>query len=258
MEGSAWATAAIKRRVERAVYHRAGRLIVLSRAFADVLTERYGVDGARIRVVPGGVDTARFAPRLSRRAARFALGLPVDRPTVVSVRRLVRRMGIEDLLAAIRIARTEIPEVLLVVVGTGPLAGDLARQAQAAGLGSQVRFLGAVADESLPNVYRAADLTIVPSAAWEGFGLVVVESLAAGTPALVTAVGGLPATVAGLSDDCVIAERTPAALADAMAGALTGRRRLPNEVACLAHARNRFDWSVVSEQVSAVYREVAQ
>ena len=68
----------------------------------------------------------------------------------------------------------------------------------------------------LPLAYRAADLTVVPTVALEGFGLIAVESLAAGTPVLVTPVGGLPEVVAALSPALVLAATGSAPLADAV------------------------------------------
>ena len=61
-----------------------------------------------------------------------------------------------------------------------------------------MRLLGFVAEEDLPWLYRACDISIVPSVALEGFGLPTIESLAAGTPVLVTPIGGLPETVSEL------------------------------------------------------------
>ena len=102
------------------------------------------------------------------------------------------------------------PDLLVLVAGSGPLAAEL--KARAAGLEDHLQFLGFLPDEHLPVAYRAADLSVVPSVALEGFGLIVAESLAAGTPALVTAVGGLPETLEGLAPQCVMPETGPGPL----------------------------------------------
>jgi len=170
----------------------------------------------------------------------------------------VRRMGLEDLVASIAQARADVPDLLLLIAGSGPLAADLQGRIQAAGLQDAVRLLGFVPDAQLPIAYRAADLSIVPSVALEGFGLIVAESLAAGTPALVTAIGGLPETLDRLAPQCVIQERGPRALAAALAGALRGRIPLPSAEACARYARERFDWSVIASRVGAVYAEATR
>ena len=120
-EGAGWLGAGLKRSMERAVYRRGIISITLSQAFADVLEREYGIPSDRIRIVPGGVELAPFADLPPRPEARTALGWPEDRPVVLAVRRLVRRMGLEDLIAAIDLVRRGQPDVLLLIAGSGPL-----------------------------------------------------------------------------------------------------------------------------------------
>ncbi|HWJ21585.1 MAG TPA: asparagine synthase (glutamine-hydrolyzing), partial [Gemmatimonadaceae bacterium] len=180
-EGAGRVSHEARRRVERAVYRRGTAFVVLSRAFARVLHERYDVPEERIRVVPGGVDVARFAPlaALPRRACREALGWPTDRPIALAVRRLARRMGLEDLIAAARDVRRRVPDALVLIAGGGRLRAELEARVRDAGLAEHVRLLGFLPDAQLPLAYRAADVTVVPTVALEGFGLIVAESLAA-------------------------------------------------------------------------------
>ena len=143
------------------------------------------------------------------------------------------------------------------IAGDGPERAALAAQATSLGLDGVVRFLGLIPEEELRLAYRAADLTVVPTIALEGFGLIVPESLAAGTPVLVTPVGGLPETVEELSRDLILDAATPRAIADGIAGALLGRRALPDSDACSAYARARYDWAVVARRTAELYRQVA-
>lgn len=242
-----------KRSIESRVYRRARRFIVLSRAFADVLGERYGVADDRIRIVPGGVDAARFGGGPTRRAARLALGVATGRPIVGVVRRLVRRVGLENLVEAFATVRARVPDALLLVGGAGPLAAELSRRVAERGLAEHVTLMGFVADDRLPVFYRACDLTIVPSVALEGFGLTTIESLAAGTPVLVTPVGGLPETVRGLDPGLVLRDASPESIATALIDALTGARALPTPERCAEYARAQFDWPVIADKVLAAY-----
>jgi len=244
---------AVKSWLERTVYRRGARCIVLSEAFGRVLVRRYGVAPERVRVVPGGVAAERFALPHTRHEAREVLGWPTDRPIVLSVRRLVRRMGLERLIAAMAEVRRHVPDVLLLIAGRGPLADALQAQIDALGLAQHVRLLGFVPDEQLPLAYRAADLTVVPTVALEGFGLITLESLAAGTPVLVTPVGGLPEAVRELTEALVLEEATSEALAAGLIEALTGRRPLPSDEACRAYVRAHYDWPVIARRVKAVY-----
>jgi glycosyltransferase involved in cell wall biosynthesis len=204
-------------------------------------------------VIPGGVDCARFAISASRTEARARLGWPVDRPIVLAVRRLTHRMGLSQLIDAAGLLRQRVPNVRVVVAGAGPLAEELRTQIRRAGLEDTCHLAGFISEDDLPFAYRAADLTVVPSVALEGYGLIVPESLAAGTPALVTPVGGLPETVEGLSPNLVLAEATAPAIAAGIGDALTGAMPLPSEDACRGFARRHNDWAVVVDQIVRVY-----
>jgi glycosyltransferase involved in cell wall biosynthesis len=256
-EGAGRLTAGLKHWVERQVYRRADRVIVLSLAFATVAERDYGVDPARIRIVPGAVDLERFAVALDKREAREALGWPLDRRILVTVRRLVKRMGLGNLVEAMRDVVARAPDTMLYVAGKGRLQGELEARIAARGLADHVQLLGFVSDQRLPLLYRAADLNVVPTLALEGFGLVAAEALAAGTPSMVTPVGGLPEVVGGLSPDLIFASSAPGDLAAGLIAGLTGSLKLPSEGVCRQYARAQFSAPRMAERTAAVYRELA-
>lgn len=259
IEGAASVGRSAKRWMERSVYARSTRLIVLSDAFGRILTTRYDVPAERVRVVPGCVDVSRFDVKMTSRQARQRLQLPQDRPIVLTVRRLVRRMGLEDLIDAMALVKARHgSDALLLIAGKGRLADELEARIAAAGLENDVKLLGFVPDERLPELYRAATLSVVPTVALEGFGLVTVESLAAGTPVLVTPVGGLPEAVEGLSSDLVLPATGADAIADGIDAALDGRLRLPSDEECREYARANFDNAVIARRVAQVYREAIE
>jgi glycosyltransferase involved in cell wall biosynthesis len=256
VERGSGAARAFRHAIEQMVYRRAARHIVLSRSFGDLLERRYGVSGETIRVVPGCVDVARFDVQQSKDEARAMLGLPGDRPLVFCIRRLVARMGLEELIDAMYQVKQSVPDVLLVIAGKGPMEPLLREKIVARGLSECVRLAGFVADAELPLWYRAADVSVVPTVALEGFGLTTVESLAAGTPVIVTPVGGLPEAVAGLSADLVLPSCGYQAIGAGLSDALLGRMVLPDGDSCRRYARARFDLDVVAGGVAGVYREV--
>jgi glycosyltransferase involved in cell wall biosynthesis len=252
------ATVLMKTLVERAVYRRASAFIALSTPFAQILERRFHVPPERIHIIPGGVDVPRFAIAESRAECRVRLGWPADRPIVLAVRRLMRRMGLDDLIAAAVLVRERVPDLLVLIAGRGPVSGELEEQIRSLHLQEHVRLLGFVPDEDLPRAYRAADLTVVPSVALEGFGLIVAESFAAGTPCLVTPVGGLPEAVAALSRDLVLRATGAPAIADGLTAALTGALPLPDAKACIEFARRHYDWPVIAERIRLVYEQAMQ
>ena len=254
-EGAGRLACAAKAFIERAVYRRATRLIVLSSPFKQILVNDYGIEPARVQVVPGGVDCARFDISESRQEARAKLGWPIDRPIVLTVRRLARRMGLENLIEAAEAIRRAVPTVLIHLAGGGAQRQQLEKAIHDRGLGDTVRLLGFVPDDQLPLAYRAADVSAVPTVALEGFGLVAAESLAAGTPALATPVDGLVDLLQPLSSDLMFAGSTAGDLSAGLIRALASPASLPTAVECAAYARRRFDWSVIAVGVADVYRQ---
>ncbi len=252
-EGASSLAVKLKYLLEKRVYSRADRFIVLSRAFRDVLIQQYGIDESRIEIVPGQVDIQRFTMALTRQEARERLGWPMDRPIFVAVRRLVRRMGLENLIAAVKELRISAPDAMLMIAGKGPLAEELQQRIRDIGQQDSIKLLGYVSDSDLPTIYRAADCSVVPTTALEGFGLIAAESLAAGTPVLVTPVGGLPEVVEELSPALVMKSTEAADIADAMRSVLLHQVVLPDENQCRAYAVSRYDRKVVAEKIKKVY-----
>lgn len=256
VEGRGRASVIVRRLLEGRVYARSAACVVLSRAFGDLLARRYHVPRARIHVIPGGVDAPRFDGLPSRAEARRRLGWPEHAPTVVAVRRLVKRTGVDRLVRAVPALRARVSDVQVMVVGEGPERRALEDEATALGVGGTVRFTGFIDEATLPLAYRAADITVVPTVALEGFGLIVPESLAAGTPALVTPVGGLPETVEALDPMLVLRDSTPEAIAGGLVNALGGMQPPPDAARCARFARERYDWPVVAARAEALLRRV--
>jgi len=163
-------------------------------------------------------------------------------------------MGLIELLEAwSKIDAHAASHMRLMIAGQGPLLPELQRRIAELGLSEQVTMLGYLSDQNLAAFYQACDLTVVPSRQLEGFGLVVLESLAAGTPVLASDVGGLAETLEAFSPELVVkgasADEWTQRLADAAAGRLT----LPTGEAARAFART-FSWSrAADEHVRRVY-----
>lgn len=195
VQGDSRLKQAAKRLLERSEYRRYGTFIVASDAFGEVLARDYGVRSGQITTVYPGVDTVRFSP-VDRKEARLRLGVDVDRPTISCVRRLEPRMG---LLNALELA-ARLPDVQLLIAGTGSMERELRSRVEELRLADRVHLLGRVPDKQLPDVFRAGDVTLVPTLALEGFGLIVLESMACGTPVISTRVGGLPEAMGPFAD----------------------------------------------------------
>jgi glycosyltransferase involved in cell wall biosynthesis len=225
---------------------------VLSKAFGEILHREYGISWEKINVIPGGVDTQRFKNNLTRHQAREQLGWPQDRFILFTPRRLVHRMGIDQLINAMAQLTTQKQDIWLAVAGKGPLREALETQVTDLDLGNQVKFLGFLPDEQLPIAYQAADLTVIPSQSLEGFGLVLLESLASGTPVLCTPVGGMPEVITNFSPELISTSPSDRSLAISLASILTDSSPLPDRNSCRHYAFTHFNWPSIANQVKQV------
>jgi glycosyltransferase involved in cell wall biosynthesis len=165
-------------------------------------------------------------------------------------------MGLENLIAAIAVVKDQYPDVLLLIAGKGAIADNLRSQIQSLQLENHVQLLGFVPDQDLAIAYRAAELSIVPTVALEGFGLIVIESLASGTPVLGTPIGGIPEILQPFSQDLVLEGSTTEQLAKGMIEALSGKRPMPSVEACQTYVRQNYDWTVIAKQIKSVYTQI--
>jgi glycosyltransferase involved in cell wall biosynthesis len=244
---------AARRLLERAAYRRADQAIVLSSAFRQVLVERYGLQPWHISVEPPGVDLGHFTPGPVD-AARSRFGLEREAFVAVALRRLVPRMGLDVLIEAWSEAVASLPTgSTLLIAGDGPLRDALTAAVAERGIGDSVRLLGRVDDRQLVDLYRAADIAVVPTIAHEGFGLVVIEAAACGTPSIVTAAGGLPEAIAGLDASMIVPPNDHGSLRDRLLRAAVDR---PSRAATRAFAE-RFDWPAVAERHRGIVRRAA-
>jgi glycosyltransferase involved in cell wall biosynthesis len=241
--------------LEQRVMRRADAHIVLSSAFRRVLVERYRLRPWEVHVWTPGVALDTFTPG-DRTLARERLELDQDAFVAVCVRRLVPRMGIDGLLDAWEAIAAELPQrSQLLLVGGGALQGSLSERAAAPALAGRVRVTGRLSDDELVEAYRAADVAVVPSVALEGFGLVVPEAAACGTPSIVTDVGGLPEVAQALDPSLVVEADDVRALGERITNAAHGN--LPSRVATRSFAES-FSWPLLAERHRALYRRLIE
>jgi glycosyltransferase involved in cell wall biosynthesis len=194
-----------RRSIEGTVMSLCQRVVVLSEFMRQRVIRAHGIPTDRIALVPGAVDPQAFVPTQERRFAKTALNLPIDRTVLFTVRNLVPRMGLENLLRAVEMLGTTHHRWTLVIGGEGPLRETLQADIQRRRLGEFIRLVGFIPEIQLSQYYQAADLVVVPSLQLEGFGLVIVEALACGTPVLGTPVGAIP-EILNQVDPILIAE----------------------------------------------------
>jgi glycosyltransferase involved in cell wall biosynthesis len=228
---------------QRSVLRSVGNASVVltnSRATADVL-ERHGADPDRLTVTPLGLTPLPPTPPAT---------LPDAARYVLCVGALARRKGQSDLLQAWARLAAE-PDTILVLAGPdGHGADEIRALAARLDIAARVRFVGKVNDERLAGLYQGAAVVCVPSRA-EGFGLSVLEGMAAGVPVVASDLEAIREVAADTV--ALVAPGSPAALADVLRSVLD--EGVP--VARLAAARERaarYTWDACAAATLDAYR----
>jgi glycosyltransferase involved in cell wall biosynthesis len=214
--------------------------------FVRTEASELGVHRDRSLVVPGGLDLQRFSA--SNAVVRSAT------PRVFAARRLVERTGVEELVTAFAIVVRSVPDAVMYVSGTGPRKEAIEALIERHGLSKSVRMLGWVTDAELVEQYRRATLTVTPTQYLEGFGLSTAESLACGTPAVVTPVGANAELVQALDPALLSADKSPEAMARTIVAVLQDDTALDAARSSLADGyASRWGWDRVSESLLRMY-----
>lgn len=214
--------------VLRAGREAAGLLAVSAALKRDMAA--LGLPEAKIRVHYTGVDLQRFMPATDREAAKAALG--VSGPLLVSVGALIPRKGHHLAIEAL----THLPDTTLMIAGQGPEHAALASLARRLGVAERVRLLGPRPHDALPALLAAADAGVLVSAS-EGLANAWVETLACGTPLVLSDVGGARELV-----DRPEAGRIVAREAGAVAEAVRDLLATPRDAQAIRATAERFTW----------------
>jgi glycosyltransferase involved in cell wall biosynthesis len=186
---------------------------------------RDGVDPSRITVVPSALDPERAQARRRRSVVRRELGVSEDELAIGTVGALAEHKGQAVLLEAFARVAGTLPRCRLLLIGSGRLAGELARRAEELGVDDVVVFLGQRDD--VPELLGALDVFVFPSLSGEGSPASLKEALASGVPTLATSIPahrelGLPETCLAPPGD---AEMLASRLRETIGDPLGARRR---------------------------------
>jgi glycosyltransferase involved in cell wall biosynthesis len=230
--------------------------IAVSQGVRDYLLEQVGLDPAKVRVVPNGVDIAAIDAARPGPGVRRELGLPEDLPVIGLVGRLDHwGKGHKELFTAMARIRARHP-VHALIVGGGRRAGEVQQLAESLGLAEAVHFLGPRRD--VPDLLNAMDIFALPSYS-EGVSLALLEAMAAGLPVIVSRVGGLPEVVTDGDNGLLIPPRDAGALAAALERLLTDPA-WARELGAKArrHVRERFSLDRLGREINEIYGELVE
>jgi glycosyltransferase involved in cell wall biosynthesis len=241
--------------IERRMARLSHVLIAVSAAVKNDLVE-FGVARAdQVRVIPLGLELARFARPLPCGRLRGEAGIPSDAPLIGIVGRLVPIKDVTSFLRAAALVRKSLPYCHFSVVGDGPERLLLESQAGQLGLDSVVHFHGWHSE--MEGVYGDLDV-VVNSSLNEGTPVALIEALAAGRPVVATDVGGNGDLLGAGARGTLVPASDPRALARAVIDALDvgakaaqQRARLGQTYVLREHASERL-----VDDIDALYREL--
>ncbi len=238
-----------KRRAMEFAYRHADRVIANSEFTREKLLE-LDVPGEKIVRISPGVDTERFRPGLPTEDLFAKLGLETEIPLILSVGRLSRRKGFDQVIRALPQVLEHVPNAHYAIIGIGEDAGYLENLARDTGVSERVHLLGHVPMEELPRWYNACRVFAMPNREVdgdnEGFGMVFLEAGVCGKPSIAGLAGGTgDAVLAGVSGTRIDGESV-----NQVAGALTGYLRLSQglEDETVSRLRQAFGWDSVVEK----------
>jgi glycogen(starch) synthase len=236
----------------RRVLDHANALLIGGESFIDEVTGRMGVDRARFTIVPGAVDTARFAP------PRREPGLAANPVRLLYHGRVDRRKGVLDFLDALAALRRRAVPFEATISGVGPDVDASREKAEDLELSPDwVRLTGYADYEAVPDLYRKADVFVSPTHA-EGFSNTILEAMASGLPVVSCRSVGVVDCLRDGENGLLTEPGDVAGLTDALEriirdGAL--RQRIARTA--LDECRRIYSWEMVGRQIMGVYADVA-
>lgn len=184
------------------------KVIAISQSVKNSLVKYEFVSEKKIYVLPNGIDYQKFIK--SKDFNRFSNNKPIIIGTIC---RLERQKGISYLLLAMKIILAKFPDVQLEIVGDGTLSGELKDFSRKLGISNSVIFFGKFAD--VIPFYKKMNVFVLPSL-YEGFGIVLLEAMAAGVPIVATNVDGIKEVVIDGVSGILVPPKNPEAIASAV------------------------------------------
>ncbi len=229
------------------------RTICCSQYMMEQITDIFQLPPDKVEIIPNGIDFDCFKQDVSVDFYRKKYMSPGDK-LVFFVGRLVYEKGVQTVLEAMPLIMSKVPNVKFVVAGSGPHLNQLKGLVTEFGLDDKVRFVGHVDTDDLCAFYSIADLTVVPSL-YEPFGMVVLESMAMGTPTIVADTGGLSEIVVHEETGLKFEPGSPESLAEAMLRILEDDALSARITAdAMAYMGEQYNWDRITNRTIEVYR----
>ena len=231
--------------LKRKVIHNADAITVVSEAMHVEAMKIAGTELKHIQVISMGVDASTiFTPGNVKR----------NENELLFVGRLVEKKGVDFLLAAMPLILKKYPNTILTIVGNGPEKVHLVQQVQQIGIDNQVRFLGALVQSELPDLYRRATIFVAPSVVaksgdQEGLGLVFAEALACECAVISSDLAAIADVIIDGQTGITTKQKDSTDLANKIIS-LIGNKELRQTIGHNGrkHVLARFDWEIIANR----------
>lgn len=220
----------------------------------DLVSRIKEVYDTNVEIIHCGVDITKFHPENTERV-KEDLGLDTNKTQILSVGRLVKRKGFDNLLYTLKGVLKEHDDVKLTIIGQGPEKEHLKEIINRLDLQTNVSLVGFVDEEQLIKYYQACDIFAL-SSLHEGQGCTILEAMGCGKPIVATNVGGIPDSVIINYNGILVPPNDPKNMGDALLTLIEdGDLRSIMATNSRNRAVNKFDWEVIANQISKIYSE---
>lgn len=250
--------AMVMRWIEKRALSQADVIVTLSK-FMQKEAKKYQIKPEYgWEIIPSGVDLRKFHSRSLTQNTQFRKehNVPENAFFIFTARRLAKRMGLENLIEAVKIAKEKIPEIYLIIGGKGELREELELLVTNYQLLDFVRLEGFIPENKIASYMSAADLFVLPTQALEGFGLINLEAMGSGTPVLGTPVGAIPEVIAPFKEKFVLNGTSPQDIAE---GIINFYREYKDDQELRKAAREYaegFSWERMVEEYGRLYSKI--
>lgn len=202
----------------------------------------------KICVIPNGVDISLF-----RKSGRS----DVKKNILLFISVLDKHhkfKGLDCLLDSLKIARSDFPDIELIIIGEGELKKYYQQKTKILGLNDNVRFIGEIKQEDLVSYYNTASMFILPSTEIEGFGIVLLEAMACNVPVIASSIVGMSSDIKKYHAGLVVKPNN----AEELAKAITIIINNPALAETMGNngrklIEEKYDWRKIAKQIESLY-----
>jgi glycosyltransferase involved in cell wall biosynthesis len=236
------------RAIVRYMLNKADQIIAVSNYNAKII-KGLGSFEKKLEIIPNGFDDTIFK-NISSTVCRSSLSIPLNRKIILSVGNLVNEKGHTCLIDAMHLLMKKRSDVVLFIIGSGPLSYQLKRRIEFFDLNERIFLVGKRPHNEIPLWMNASDLFVLPSKS-EGFPTVINEAFACGKPVIGTKVGGIPEALPNSDIGFLVNPNNPTELSQCIISALEKKWRIDT----ITNYAKDFSWTNLCKRILKVYNQ---